>query len=328
MKKLLIFLCAFGLFTACNNTPQEQPKKTSLDKPKINVPTKKDDVLVNKETLNEQLLQASEIGNLEKVKKLIKAGANVNYLRENDGTGWYCGEDYCDGADNLTEQYFEYDRNNGTPLMRAAYNGHLETVKLLINKGADVNIQNAAGTTALMKAAYKGHLEIVKFLIDNNANINLKEQHGATALIKGVAQGHTEIVKLLLSKGADVNVADAYNCEDNVCFHEPEGTSLESAVHHGNTEMVKLLLNNGADVNFHLDFKQPSCWWCGTALTRAVYTGNYEIVKLLIDKGANVNEQDSYGRTPLYIADDENYAEIAELLRQAGAFESKIDGIL
>ncbi|MBO4707914.1 MAG: ankyrin repeat domain-containing protein [Elusimicrobiaceae bacterium] len=338
MKKLLIFLCVCNLLLACNKkdeqaTKPEQPvNETKVEENTTNHHSQNikendseniadDNAEETSNTEYKSLGEAAAYGDIKQVEKLLDAGVDVNYMQPNDGTGWYCGEDYCEDSDEQVEQYFQYDRDNGTPLMRAAYNGHLKVVKLLIDKGADINIQNEAGSTALMKAAYKGYFEIVKLLIDKGAKINLKERHGATALIKGVAQGYTEIVKLLLDKGADVNVADAYNCEDNICFHEPEGTALESAVFHDRIEIVKLLLNKGADVNFHLDFKQPSCWWCETVLTRAVYTGNPEIVKLLIDKGANVNEQNSEEKTPLYIADNNDYTEIAELLKAAGAKE-------
>ncbi|MDZ7581156.1 MAG: ankyrin repeat domain-containing protein [Deltaproteobacteria bacterium] len=62
------------------------------------------------------------------------------------------------------------------------FNGHTSIVQMLIEKGADPNIQDFDGWTALMKAAYKGNIEIVQILINNGADLNLKNIGGHTAL--------------------------------------------------------------------------------------------------------------------------------------------------
>jgi ankyrin repeat protein len=74
----------------------------------------------------------------------------------------------------------------GSALQAAAYRGHLEIVKLLLDHNADVNLQSNELTTlelypylylggsALQAAAYQGYLEIVKLLLDHNANVNLQ----------------------------------------------------------------------------------------------------------------------------------------------------------
>ncbi len=60
------------------------------------------------------------------------------------------------------------------------------------------------GSTALMLAANSGNAEIVRLLIERGANINASEnKKGQTALMWAAAEGHSEIVSLLIERGAD-----------------------------------------------------------------------------------------------------------------------------
>ncbi|KAF2135963.1 uncharacterized protein K452DRAFT_322730 [Aplosporella prunicola CBS 121167] len=65
-----------------------------------------------------------------------------------------------------------------TPLNSAANNGHLETVKLLLEKGADLSVSNNDGWTPLNSAADSGHLEIVKFLLEKGADLSVSSNDG------------------------------------------------------------------------------------------------------------------------------------------------------
>ena len=120
--------------------------------------------------INKDLLDSAENGDANKVKSLIKQGANVN--AKNDG-GW-------------------------TALMWASDKGHFEIVKYLV-KGADINAKQNNGFTALMLASQSGHFEIVKFLVENGANVNARNEVGRTALY--LAQTD-KIEQYLKSKGA------------------------------------------------------------------------------------------------------------------------------
>ena len=115
---------------------------------------------------------ASLNGNVEAVKYILEQGGMVT-LNEKD------------------------DEIQGTPLMAAAYDKHLEVVKILLDAGAKVNEENKNGDTALTLAAYYGCLPCVKELARNNADIQHIGWQGNTALQLAEAQGHTKIVDYL-----------------------------------------------------------------------------------------------------------------------------------
>ena len=125
-----------------------------------------------------------------------------------------------------------------TELMVASQNGDVEVVKMLLNKGADVNSKTSDGITALIWATLNGHIEVVKMLIDKGANVNANEGNGMTALIYASDKGYLDVVQSLLYKGADVN---AKLSDGN--------TALIYAADKGYLDVVQALLNKGADVN-------------------------------------------------------------------------------
>ncbi|MDR1959093.1 MAG: ankyrin repeat domain-containing protein, partial [Planctomycetaceae bacterium] len=93
----------------------------------------------------------------------------------------------------------------------AASEGRLDTVKYLIDHGADVNVKyNNDGWTPLTFAANKGHLDVVKYLIDHGADVNVKFEEGNTPLIFAAVRGHLDTVKYLIDHRADVNAKNNY----------------------------------------------------------------------------------------------------------------------
>ena len=104
---------------------------------------------------------------------------------------------------------FNKSKNGNTALHVASGGftiGHLDVVKLLIQKGAKVNTGNKYEGTALHVASWAGHLEIVELLIQKGANINAKNESGWTALHFASDKGHLEVIELLLEKGANMKV--------------------------------------------------------------------------------------------------------------------------
>lgn len=215
-------------------------------------------------------------GNRENVEKLIKAGADVN-----EGTG----------------------DSKITPLMVTVQNGNMEMMQLLMENGADPNLQTAEGITALIHAASSGEANVVKSLLDAGANPNLQTEAGGFALYNAVVLKDTEMAAMLLAVGADVNLRN-----------EGGFTALHAAAYGGSAEMVQLLINAKADLNLQTDSGL-------TALHSAVAKNHADVVSLLIHAGADVNIEENNGITPLEIAEQKGYDEVAKLLRDAGATE-------
>jgi ankyrin repeat protein len=183
----------------------------------------------------------------------------------------------------------------------ATLKGNAAMVELLINKGAGLNILNSKGDHALHLAAGEGNAAIVKLLIDKGVTVDIKDSKGNTALHFAAVMGNAEIVELLIAKGADLDKEDLQG-----------NTALHIAAGEGRAEIVELLINKGADLN-----RQDSTG--STALHVAAGEGKVAIVKLLIDKGAALNIQNLEGETALHVAAGEGNAAIVELLIAKGA---------
>ncbi|KAH7218857.1 hypothetical protein DER44DRAFT_739024 [Fusarium oxysporum] len=200
------------------------------------------------------------------------------------------------GAD-VTTQGGEY----GNALQAASSKGNLEVVQLLLDKGADVNAQGGKYGNALQAASSKGNLEVVQLLLDKGADVNAQGGKYGNALQAASSKGNLEVVQLLLDKGADVTTQGG-----------EYGNALQAASSKGNLEVVQLLLDKGADVN-----AQGGKY--GNALQAASSKGNLEVVQLLLDKGADVNAQGGKYGNALYAASYEGYQEVVQLLLDRGA---------
>lgn len=128
------------------------------------------------------LIEAARAGDIPQLDKLLADGANPN---QRAGV------------------------NDWTPLMHAIHKGQKQSVRALLQHGADVNVRNSNGSTALIEAAGYGYAEIVAMLLEAGANPEIRDKNGYTALnaaIGGVpdidrltvGRCQTETVRVLL----------------------------------------------------------------------------------------------------------------------------------
>jgi len=102
----------------------------------------------------------------------------------------------------------EADHSGTTPLMAAAYKGHVQAVKLLLAEEANVELQDAGGYTALRHACLMRtteHATIVELLLEAHAMPDNGDAIGCTALHTVAASGNTQVMKLLLDALADAD---------------------------------------------------------------------------------------------------------------------------
>ena len=149
------------------------------------------------------IYDAARDGNIEAVKQHLAAGTDVN----------------------AKDEYSGY-----TSLHHAANHGLNEIAKLLIKKGANVNLKADFGYTPLMLAT---NTVIAELLIKNGANVNATHQHG-TGLHIAAGVGNRSVAEWFIANGADVNAKSDF------------GTPLDFAIVREYTETADLLRKNGA----------------------------------------------------------------------------------
>jgi len=168
-----------------------------------------------------------------------------------------------------------------------------ESVKVLVNKGADINMVSGAmdypyvNDSVLIIAAQNNYMEIVKFLLAKGAKHDVKCMSrswnlGKTPLIFAATYGKLDIVKALITKGADVNAKDLVG-----------NSALMMAAKNGHETVTAFLLAKAANVNFVNDDGY-------TALIYATESGQGHIIKQLKAKGAYMVDSYMYSFADLF----------------------------
>ncbi|HBE04103.1 MAG TPA: hypothetical protein DC049_16750, partial [Spirochaetia bacterium] len=166
-----------------------------------------------------------------------------------------------------------------TALMFAAWQGHAEAVKLLLQSGALTEPERNKGMTPLMLYAAAGMIGEFSKELEKNT-ISEVDQAGRNALTWAAMRGQSVIIKILLQKGADANFVN--NGEDPVTRYK--WPALKWAISSGSLEAVKLLVEAGADLNA-AGIPDPSGSGAGSPLGLA-QSGKPEIFNYLLEKGA------------------------------------------
>ncbi|KAJ5154427.1 uncharacterized protein N7500_009866 [Penicillium coprophilum] len=202
------------------------------------------------------------------------------------------------GERTLLKKVAEDKRQGSTMtsgLRVAAQEAQIGRLRIMLERGADVNAKDPAGYTALELAAFQGSKQVIQLLLEYGANVNLRGSLNGPPLYHAIEQGSEAVVPLLIEYGADVN-AETYGV-----------TPLMLAAKLGNLSINLCLLEAKADVNARDSFGQ-------TALHLAILNGRTQVARMLLDAGAASDIPDDHGETAFMLAVDKMGENQATLL--------------
>lgn len=215
-----------------------------------------------------------------------------------------------------------------TPLMWAIWDDRYYVAKLLIDRGADVNLPDENGYTSLMAACNMGNLRMAKLLLDEGADVNAVELTYGTSALQSCCEGGNEAVfDLLIKRGADVQHIDKYggNSLEEAAFYgskaivaklRDKGLATKWPLHIacglGEVETVERLLATGSEAN------QPNEGWQNTPLHFAAGGGHVDVGKRLSEQGAALDAKNVLGATPLHVAAGAEQLDFAKWLVDQG----------
>ena len=267
------------------------------------------------------------------------------------------GADFPDGFDDAAAAAFGFGGGGGfgrqavkdggalTPLVYAVRADDLESVKVLLAAGADVNQVTGYGWSPLLVATQNRYYKLGAYLIDHGADVNLANKGMWTPLYlatdnRNIESGdypvrkgdmdHLEFIKLLLDHGADVNARLKDSTETRTVFtnqwlDENGATAFLRASQSGDIVLMKLLLAHGADPKIdtvlHVTALQVAAGigWVEGITYEWSPEQTLEAVKLLLDLGLDPNAQADTGRVALHGAAHKGATAVAQVLVDHGA---------
>ena len=194
------------------------------------------------------------------------------------------------------EDYF------GNALQAASYLGHDKVVQILLDRGGDINAQGGMCSNALLAASSGGLDKVVQILLDKGADFNAQGGLYGNALQAASSGGHDKVVQILLDRGADIDAQGGYF-----------SSALQAASSRGHDKVVQILLDRGADINAQAEFL-----FCD-ALQVASSGGHDKVVQILLDRGANINAQGGYFGSALQAASSGGRDKVVQILPDKGA---------
>jgi uncharacterized protein len=232
-----------------------------------------------------------------------------------------------------------------TALVYAARANDLDSVKVLLAAGADINQTTNYGWSPLLVATQNRYYKLGAYLLEHGANVNLPNKglwtplylatdnrniEGGDYPVRKPDMDHLDYIKLLLAHGADVNARMKDSTETRTVFtnqwlDENGATAFLRASQSGDLELMKLLLAHGADPKIdtvlHVTALQVAAGigWVEGITYEWSPEATYQACKMLIDLGLDVNAQADTGRTALHGAAHKGRTDVIQLLVDHGA---------
>ena len=229
------------------------------------------------------------------------------------------------------------DESSVTPLMIAVKRNHVEVVKCLLQKGADISLTTESNKrNALHIASQHGSVEAMEMLLSYDLRPDSRDVEGNTPLACAAASGQIEAVNCLLKHGADPflkgkngwSILHFAAQSGNVIIIETmlsEGLDIDSrgetlgftplmvCIKFGQLKAAKYLLEKGADESLKTTAGRISL------LSLASAAGSIAAIEILLSHGCNIDSRDSWGDTPLMHAACLGNTEVVEYLLAKGA---------
>ena len=221
-------------------------------------------------------------GNVEMVRHLIDSGADIEAqarsisgsFRPLGGAARYDHEDVVRLLLEKGVNVNEEDDDIDPPLNLACYHNNSSMIQLLLDHGAKIEGKDSQALTPLFRAVAMGNDTVIKTLLDNGANTEARDLMGRTPLILSAHGRDRPVCGLLLEAGSDVKAMD-----------RDGNTAFQTAIAFGNLKGTKIFLDHGVD----LKFKNRNGF---TAIATCIMYNETDILRLIIENG--VKEEDYF----------------------------------
>lgn len=190
----------------------------------------------------------------------------------------------------------DLDGHGTTPLIAASTLNSLQIVRILHEKGANLNCRNVINDNALTAAIKSYNEQIASYLVEAGSDLDLLDITRQTPLMLALHANMPKLCKLLIMKGADFKRLDMF-----------QNTTLFIACKFNLVEVGKILIEKGVDMNQQnaIGVYPLSC---------AIQSENIEFAEMLIKKGARLDKIDATDNTPINLAIIHNQEYIVDLL--------------
>ncbi|XP_017292278.1 protein TANC2 isoform X2 [Kryptolebias marmoratus] len=207
-----------------------------------------------------------------------------------------------------------------------AHLGHTDAVALLLDHGAQVDVQSHDGLTALGLAAAAGHLDIVIILSQHRAKVGHVDISGRSVLVLAAQRGHLDVLRFLL-KSSDWSCTSCCS-QQGASRSQAVQQGLIAAASMGHSETVSYLLDlpeEDEEEEQRPEINVYDSLWGETALTAAAGRGQLSVCRLLLDQGAAAERGNRQGITPLFSAVRRGHSQVVELLLTHGVEVNRVD---
>ena len=284
----------------------------------------------------------------------VGAAARGGAARDRGAAGGGRAGRGADGAPAANQDFDNQDffaprqNTNGgglTPLVLAARQGDLESTRILLDAGADVNQVTQYGWTPLLTAVHNRYYQVASFLLDKGADANIANKGGWTPLYlatdnRNIESGdypvrkpdmdHLDFIRKLLDHAANVNARAKDSTETRTIFtmqwlYEDGATPFLRAAQSADVTLMRLLLAHGADPkipttnNVTALAVAAGIGWVEGVTYEWSEKDNLEAVNMCLDLGIDVNARDGDGRTALHGAAHKGRTAVVQLLVDHGA---------